>query len=276
MKKTFTLFKILFLCLLFLFSCQDNNFRNLEPKNGKNCLLIKEYTYKGSKRYLLNEYSYLDTSHVSKLMHYTPTGKQSESRFEYNQEGKLIRFYGCLTPPDAIKPYYGYLDYIYDDNGRLKEIKGYNTDNNNVVLAQQMLLFYNSEEQVNRIVSSYGSETLFTYDEKGNVMKVHYDSYVGISYNTEEYTSYNTKRKSNPLNDILFLRDIYVNPKGSNFSQNQATVYKTFNEDGSVKQAYSQKYYYDKFGKFFKFTSNAIGADSGTNNIIIEAEYKCK
>jgi YD repeat-containing protein len=277
MIKNFTHFSCWLLCLILLGSCQEGNFRNPEPFNSDDCLLVKEFSFENKKRYLLNEYQYVNYNQVSGQTHYSVTGSQSRSQYEYDSQGRLIKVTQETAGTATESPAQYYVTYSYTAEGQLSEIKGYNLKNNREILEQHMLFFYNTKNQVDRIISSFGTLTRLVYDEKGNVIKVYFTPYLGTEYLKEEYLSYQNKSRQVGLETVLNLINIYPFPSGANFSQNIPGAYNIYNPDGSLAKTCTQKYEYDYFGKYTKSTYLEAGSPNGkSSKLVMEAEYKCR
>ena len=277
MIKIFTRLTLLLFNIVLLVSCQEGNFRNPEPFNSDDCLLAKEFSYKKGKRYLANEYQYVNYKQVSAFTHYTDAGNQSKNQLEYDPQGQLIRVNQQIAGSATEPAEQNYMVYTYDSNGQLAEIKGYNLQDDREILVQHLLFFYNVKNQVERIISSFGTLTRLVYDESGNVAKVYFTPYLGKEYLKEEYISYQKKTNPTDLETVMNLINIYPHPAGYNFSQNIPLAYKIYNPDGSINKTYTQKYEYDYFGKYTKCTTLFAGGTNGeSGKFVMDAEYKCR
>ena len=272
MQRISTLFTCLIFSALFFTSCGDKE--NVGPEN---CNVVKEYLVSQDSRQLLNEYEYDDFGKILKIKHQETTGAPTESRFEYDSEGRLIKLYDKFSLGENGAPFDGYLEFLYSARGVVYQVDGYKVENDQKSLFQAFVLYYEPNTNlINQVVTSFGERYRFEYDEKGNATKTLYKPETKAEYLLEEYTGYNYEVINTPSEQPLVLRNLFFALRGRSFSQNQVTAYKVYNEDGSLKENYTIDRELNTAGKMVKETTS-INTNGITASRIIEKEYPtCK
>ncbi|MGV3586829.1 MAG: hypothetical protein ACO1OF_07505 [Adhaeribacter sp.] len=268
MQKITTHMVALFLATLFFTSCQDNNFNNLTP--GPDCATQKEWTNYQGKRVLLNEYAFKGDE-FAKLTHYDFDGKKTESLPEYDSQGRLLKIFEKVTGENNTPVAQYETTFTYYNDGKLYQTDNYKVEDGNHNLIQTRLYYYDNEK-VSKIVSSFGVHWRYEYNENDNVTKTYFQPAGANEYLEEEYTSYDDKLLTNTLKNLQISQNVSRSSAGLNFSKNNATAYKVYNPDGSVKTTYTVSRNYNASGKQTKVVTTA-STNSTPVTTVVETEY---
>jgi YD repeat-containing protein len=278
MQKFTNLTLSLLLLLYCLSSCKKNEseapeqpLEILNPGDGANCALFKEYLEKDGKRTLSEQYEYDASDKLIKITHYDAEGKENIRRFEYDEKGRLAKIYEKLASGVPLVEYDGSVTFLYDSKDRVYKVDARKIVDGAETETQNRVIYYNDKEQVIRITSSFAQAWDFEYDADGNATKTYYTPNQKPKYLLEEYTSFDNKPQDKPLDKIFFLRNYLFAASGSSFSKNHVLAYKIYNEDGSLNQAYDITREYSTSGN----PTKVITKTSGLTTTLL-SDYKCK
>lgn len=164
------------------------------------------------------------------IAEYYPENKKIKAKYEYNGEGKVAK----CTRYDAKGAVSGYTEYEYTDS-RVTG-KSYSKDG---ALTQTRISEYSNGKLIKESTTPNGMETVYTYNEKGNLIKKQSTNDV-IALENYEYEYYDdggykqTIKRTNPDGSTFVLEENIYNSKGQLTNKN------------TLKGHYERKYTYGK------------------------------